>query len=110
MQVAEPPRKRPRPGALAQAAAPSDSDDAGDSEAAEEAVEEETELPGAEDPSFAQQHALWREYRFVDVWLQARARPLRRARAAGACGRRLRARHAPSPRPTPPELGASAPH
>lgn len=74
---AEPSRKRPRPGAPdalpgAQAAGPSDSEAGGESEAEE--AEEEAELTGAGDPSFAQQHALWREGRFVDVWLQARAR------------------------------------
>jgi hypothetical protein len=38
----------------------------------DDAAEEEVLLPGADDPSYAEQYALWRERRFIDIWLQAR--------------------------------------
>ena len=78
----------------------SDDEDAGDAAGGEE---EEVVLPGADDPSFAEQYALWRERRFIDVWLQAR--PARAARLAqqrpGTAPRHGRVSWAPDRRARP---------
>jgi hypothetical protein len=66
------------------AASPRASDEDGasglDEDDDEDVDEEEVLLPGADDPSYAEQHALWKERRFIDIWLQARTRTLAHAR------------------------------
>ncbi len=57
-----------------------------------DAAEEEVVLPGADDPSYAEQYALWKERRFIDIWLQARPRRVRPPRTT------LPASAAPRPR------------
>ena len=90
----------------------SDDDAAGDEAGGEE---EEVVLPGADDPSFAEQYALWRERRFIDVWLQARpARaaahaPTQRLGHPSASRRRVVGSRAPTARLTRHTLTPTAP-
>ena len=66
------------PSGAAAAGGPAWADDGSEDEATEsDTEEEEVVLPGADDPSFVEQYALWRERRFIDVWLQARCGALR---------------------------------
>lgn len=71
------------------------------------ASSEEVLLPGADDPSAAEQFALWKERRFIDIWLQVRRRAARTWRPGRSPASHNR-RHPLAPR-SPPSLRAPHP-